>query len=72
MNWPQVAGNVTPGNWTGNGHSGIATPASPSKERQVPASARGILSTAEVVNNAYDAAKGAHAIVVCTEWDEFK
>jgi UDP-glucose 6-dehydrogenase len=30
------------------------------------------LSTAEVVNNAYDAAKGAHAIVVCTEWDEFK
>jgi UDP-glucose 6-dehydrogenase len=59
---------------TVNGHSGdgVTTPATPSKERRVPASARGILSTAEVVNNAYDAAKGAHAIVVCTEWDEFK
>jgi len=26
----------------------------------------------EVAKSAYEAAKGAHAIVVCTEWDEFK
>ncbi len=61
-------------NWTGNGNNGdgILTPASPSKERRPLVASQGIMSTAEVVSNAYDAAKGAHAIVVCTEWDEFK
>ena len=24
-----------------------------------------------IVNNPYDACEGAHAVVVCTEWDEF-
>jgi hypothetical protein len=71
-----VPGTETPqsGSWTGNGHSGdgVTTPASPSKERRQLALKRGIVATAEVVSNAYDAAKGAHAIVVCTEWDEFK
>ena len=32
----------------------------------------GTKSTVEVTTDAYEAAKGAHAIVVCTEWDEFK
>ncbi len=27
---------------------------------------------AKVAKNAYEAAKGAHAIVICTEWEEFK
>ena len=68
-------GQETPqGTWTGNGHSGdgVTTPATPSKERRQVAANGGVLSTAEVVSNAYDAAKGAHALVVCTEWDEFK
>jgi hypothetical protein len=72
-----VPGFETPksgSNWTGNGNNGdgILTPASPSKERRPLVASQGIMSTAEVVSNAYDAAKGAHAIVVCTEWDEFK
>jgi UDP-glucose 6-dehydrogenase len=25
-----------------------------------------------IANNAYDAAKDSHALVICTEWDEFK
>ena len=71
-----VPGTETPhsGSWTGNGHSGdgVTTPASPSKERRQLSANRGIMSTAEVVSDAYAAAAGAHAIVVCTEWDEFK
>ena len=26
----------------------------------------------KIANEAYDAAKDSHALVVCTEWDEFK
>ena len=26
----------------------------------------------QVAGSAYEAAKGAHALVICTEWDEFK
>ena len=25
-----------------------------------------------IVNDPYEAVEGAHALVVCTEWDEFK
>lgn len=30
-----------------------------------------IRKTVHIYDNAYEAAKGAHALVVCTEWDEF-
>ena len=26
----------------------------------------------QIANDAYEAAKDSHALVVCTEWDEFK
>jgi hypothetical protein len=57
------------GNWSGNGESkeGTPSPVSPAKRP-----ANGIMATAEVVTNAYVASKGAHALVICTEWDEFK
>ncbi len=59
-------------NWAGNGESkeGTPSPVSPVKRPQV--AANGIMATAEVVTNAYVASKGAHALVICTEWDEFK
>jgi len=63
-------GNET--NWTGNGQSKEGTPSPVSPVKRPQAVGNGIMSTAEVVTNAYVASKGAHALVICTEWDEFK
>lgn len=55
------------GDWSGNSGSN-----SPAKERRPLVAPPGVLSTAEVVHCPYTAAQGAHAIVICTEWDEFR
>ena len=63
-NMSAVNGSET--NWTLNG---TATPVTPPKETRPLIVTNGVMATAEVVSNAYAAAKGAHALVVCTEWD---
>jgi hypothetical protein len=47
-------------------------PLSPSIHRRPRLPESGKKSLVEVKVDPYEAAKGAHAIVVCTEWDEFR
>lgn len=47
-------------------------PSSPSIHRRPRLPESGKKSLVEVKVDPYEAAKGAHAIVVCTEWDEFR
>ena len=42
---------------------------SPAQQRTIKSGGQGMI---EVVKSAYEAAENAHAIVICTEWDEFK
>lgn len=42
---------------------------SPAQQRTIRSGGQGMI---EVVKSAYEAAENAHAIVICTEWDEFK
>ena len=55
---------------TGNGTRKSVSPSIHRRPRQTEYSFT--KSTVEVAADAYEAAKGAHAIVVSTEWDEFK
>jgi UDP-glucose 6-dehydrogenase len=55
---------------TGNGTKKSVSPSIHRRPRQMED--YNTKTTVEVACDAYEAAKGAHAIVVCTEWDEFK
>ena len=52
--------------------NGTHKPSSPSIHRRPRLPESGKKSLVEVKVDPYEAAKGAHAIVVCTEWDEFR
>jgi len=66
--------NPTPDLGSRSGSGDWSASSSPPKERRRPLMTNGssIASMAEIVNCPYAAAEKSHAIVVCTEWDEFR